>query len=112
MKAILIDPFKQSITEVDYSGDYQDIYKLIDCDTFTIAPISRLGDAIFVDDIGLFKPDQAFFKHAKYPQPLAGKGLILGCDEEGETVEPTVSLADVISAVRFVTIDEIREEYA
>lgn len=112
MRAILIDPFKHSITEVEYSGNYQDIYNLIDCDTFTIAPITHRGDAIFVDDEGLFKPEQAFFKHDGYPQPLAGKGLILGCDEEGETVEPTISLADTVAAVRFMTIDEIREEYA
>lgn len=112
MRAILIDPFTRSITEVEYSGDYHDIYKLIDCDTFTIAPITHRGDGIFVDDEGLFKPDQAFFKHDGYPQPLAGCGLIMGCDEEGETVEPTISLADTIAAVRFMSLEEIREEYA
>jgi hypothetical protein len=112
MKAILIDPFTRSITEVEYDGDYTKIYSLIDCDTFTLAPINHRGDGIFVDDEGLFKPGQEFFKHANYPQPLAGKGMILGCDEEGDSTEPTVSLEDTIKAVRFMTIDEIREEYA
>lgn len=102
MRAILIDPFKQSITDVEYSGDYHDIYKLIGCETFTIAPITHRGDAIFVDDEGLFKPDQAFFKHDGYPQPLAGKGLILGCDEDGETVEPTVTLEEMKAATQFL----------
>ena len=29
MRAILIDPFTQTIEEVEYSGDYKDIYALI-----------------------------------------------------------------------------------
>lgn len=102
MKAILIDPFTQSITEVDYSGDYHDIYKLIDCDTFTVATINHRQDGIFVDDEGLFKTEQAFFWHKGYPQPLAGKGLILGCDEDGESVEPTTTLEEVKAATQFL----------
>jgi len=111
-KAILINPFTRSITEVEYNGDFNEIYKLIGCDTFTIAPITHRGDGIFIDDEGLFKFNQAFFKHDGYPQPLAGCGLIMGCDEEGETVEPTVSLTDTVHAVRFMSLEEIREEYA
>ena len=29
MKAILIDPMFETVQEVEYSGDYKDIYKLI-----------------------------------------------------------------------------------
>jgi len=35
MKAYLIDPFTKTISMVEYSGDYNEIYKLIECDTFT-----------------------------------------------------------------------------
>jgi hypothetical protein len=111
MRAILIDPFTRSITEIDYSGNYEDIYTLIGRDTFTVAAINNRGDGIFVDDEGLLKPGQEFFWHDGYPQPLAGKGLVLGCDEDGETVEPTVSTAEVAKHTRFMTIDEIREEF-
>ena len=31
MKAILIDPILKEVKEVDYSADYKDIYKLIEC---------------------------------------------------------------------------------
>ena len=34
MKAILINPHKETITEVEYSGNYKEIYDLIDCRTF------------------------------------------------------------------------------
>ena len=50
MKAYLIDPEKQEVTEVEYSGDYKDIYKLIDCSTFEIVGITPKGDGIYVDE--------------------------------------------------------------
>ena len=102
MKAILIDPFTRSVSEVEYSGNYKDIYDLIDCDTFTLASIDPDGDGIFVDDEGLFKPEQAFFWHKGYPQPLAGKGLVLGCDEEGESISPKTTLEEVKANTQFL----------
>ena len=101
-KAILIDPTNQTITEVEWNGDFHHIYNLIDCDTYDVARINAEGDGIFVDDEGLFKEQQAFFWHSDYPQPLAGKGLILGCDEEGESVVPHTTLEEVTNKVRFV----------
>ena len=93
MKAYLIDPFAQTITEVEYSGDYKQIYSLIDADLFTTATFNEHGDTVFVDDEGLIngKP-QEFFLVRGYPTPLAGKGLILGTDEDGESVEPSITL--------------------
>lgn len=102
MRAILIDPFNREISEVEFNGDFHEIYKLIDCDTFTVATINHRQDGIFIDDDGLFKPDQAFFWHRGYPQPLAGKGLILGCDKFGESVEPTTTLDEVKAATQFL----------
>ena len=101
--AILIDPFTCSVTEVEWNGDFHHIYKLIDCDTYDLARINREGDGIFVDDEGLFKEQQAFFHHADYPSQLAGKGLILGCDDQGESVAPHTTLEEVRSKVSFVT---------
>ena len=48
MKAYLIDPEKEEVTEVDYSGDYKDIYRLIDCSTFDVVGITPKGDGIYV----------------------------------------------------------------
>ena len=53
MRAILIDPAKQTITEVDYDGDYQSIYKLIDCQTFAVPFVLENEDALYADDEGL-----------------------------------------------------------
>jgi hypothetical protein len=103
MRSILIDPFTRTVTEVEYNGDFKQIYDLIQCDTYDVARINKHGDGIFIDDEGLFKEtEQKFFLHEDYPQPLAGRGLVLGCNEEGESVEPHDSLMDVAAKVRWV----------
>lgn len=103
MDAYLIDPFTRTITQVEYSGDYQEIYRLIGCDTFTCADINEYGDTVFVDDEGLIngKP-QEFFLVADYPQPLAGKGLVLGTDQEGESVSPSITLEQLKARIDWV----------
>lgn len=102
-KTFLIDPFAQTITEVEYRGEYRHIYELIDADCYDAARINRHGDALFVDDEGLFKEEQAFFMHKDYPQPLAGKALLLGCRaSDGETIAPTETLEELTANVRFV----------
>lgn len=111
MRAILINPFDQTVTEVDYSGDFRDIYKLIDADCFDCARISR-GDGIFVDDEGLLNQPTHFFQHAEYPNPLAGKGLIVGCDSQGESVSCKTTVEEVKSKVTFSNILQIRARYA
>ena len=103
MKAILIDATKQTITEVQYDGDIDTIYKLCGYDCFTCCDIGH-GDAIYVDDEGLFKQPHSFFLHGDYPQPLAGNGLILGCDQWGESIAPTTTLTEVRAKVSFMDV--------
>lgn len=103
MKAYLIDPFAKTITEVEYSGDYRDIYKHIDADLFTTAMFNEFDDTVFVDDEGLFKEGQEFFVVSGYPQPLAGKGLVLGCNmDTGDSVEPSITLEQMKALVDWV----------
>jgi hypothetical protein len=104
MRSFLIDPFKQDITEVAYSGDIEQIYELTDCQTFDVARINRHGDGIFVDDEGLYAEDARFFWHSDYPQPLAGKGMVIGCDmETGESAPTHTTLDELVEKIRWVT---------
>ena len=103
MKAYLIDPFAQSVTEVEYSGDYTEISRLIDCDLFTTSWRNKFGDTLFVDDEGLINgKHQEVFLISGYPQPLAGKGLILGSDQQGESVEPSITLEQAKALVDWI----------
>lgn len=106
MRAILIDPFERTITEVDYNGDFHQIYNLIDAQTFDAARVNDVGDAIFVDDEGLISGKvQAFFGFRGYPQPLAGKGLLLGCTlENGESADTTYTIEEAHEHVVWLSL--------
>lgn len=102
LRTILIDPENRSFTEIEYSGDYRDIYEYIDADTFDVV-YSRFGD-IFVDDEGLLKEPEYFFEIDGVDQPLAGKGLLFGrADDEGNSTSSTMTIDDLEKVVRFTT---------
>lgn len=104
MKAILIDPETKTVQQIEYDGDYNSIYKLIGCDTFTVVQLDD-GNALFLDDEGLLNDTEFFFRWdgANNPdcQPFAGKGLILGTDEEGDSIATTMDVDDVRRRVTF-----------
>ena len=104
MKAYLIDPTAQTVDEVEYDGNYKSIYRFIDCGTFDCARFNEHGDGVFIDDEGLINGEQQqFFMIKGYPQPLAGKGLVLGCDmNTGESADPHVTLEWLRENVVFV----------
>ena len=39
---------------------------------------------------------------ATIPQPLAGKALVLGCNEEGDSVAPKTSFEDLVGDIHFI----------
>lgn len=104
MRAYLIDPANARISEVDFNGDYRHIYELIDAERFDVARIDDSeGDGIYVDDEFLFKNHTLFYRVDGYAGGyLAGKGLVLGSDEQGESVEPRITLDDLKRRVIFV----------
>jgi len=102
MNAYLIDPKNRTIENVDYSGDFKQIYELLNCRAFDIVRVYENGDVIYVDDEGLFVEDQHFFIHRNYPTPLAGKAIVIGTDEEGEDTAPKTSFEDIENDVKWV----------
>ena len=103
MKAYLINPFAREVTEVDYDGDFNQIYVFLGDGVrcFTCVTINQEGDGVFVDDEGLFNGDNEFFSVQGYPEPLAGFGLVLGCDPEGESVAPSLTFEELRDRVKF-----------
>ena len=102
MKAILIDVYNKDIKEVEYDNTLQNIYDLIDCRAFDIVRIDDAND-IFVDDEGLLK-DNLYFEYSGKERiaQLAGSGLVLGYNQEGETIATTLTVEDVKGKVRFL----------
>ena len=103
MKAILIDVYEKEIREVDYDGTLDFIYFNLACRAFDVVRVDDVNN-IFVDDEGLLRQNQLYFE---YPSSngifqLAGNGLILGVDDEGNSISPTLTIEDVKSKVSFL----------
>lgn len=110
MRAILIDPFTKTVTEVETEGGLHDIYKLIGCDTIDAVYLADGKHNIFVDDNGLtYNEPLPVYQWQGYPQPLAGRGLLMGYNDEGNNVGATMPLGVVMAHVTFpaLVIDEI-----
>jgi len=110
MKAFLINPFDRTVKQVEHTGGLKNMCFLIHCNLVTTVELNDQLDTLWIDDEGLLGDleTQAFFTYAGYKQPLAGYGLILGCDDEGASVEPKISIENVINSVKFLSLLEVR----
>lgn len=107
MRAIFIDARNKTVSEIQLGKDYKEISKKIGCDLFTVATTYDNGDGVFVDDEGLINGTfDFFFCPAIYPHPLAGNGIILGSDREGDSVSAKTAIAD-LGEFQFMNRDEV-----
>lgn len=92
MRAILIDPFKQEVKEINLNKEnlLQELYDTIGCSYVEKVSIGRNID-IIVDEEGLYKETPAF---QFGPQiVLHGRAVIVNVDvEEGEWIDTDVSV--------------------
>ena len=90
IRGILIDPFDQTYSEVELSEDstFADAKKHMQLDgPLDVVTLSD-DTMVIVDDEALLKNDQRYFKLTEFHQPLAGRAIIVGYDDEGETQPP------------------------
>lgn len=103
--AYLINPETKTIEAVSIDASKEhlpQIYVHLGCTLITTAPVAG-GDTVYVDDEGLIKgPVYQFFGLQGYPQPLAGRGLVMGSDGEGNDAAPALSLDEVKARLYFI----------
>lgn len=102
IETLLIDPVAREVRPVDYSGDWRSIAVLLECapSPFTVVQFPR-GDALYVDDEGLLKQPRHFFIVNGYDGLLAGRGLFMGTNREGNA-----------APLRVVTLEWLRDNVA
>ena len=82
--AILVDPFTQTTKEISVTSDYKEWKEILEITSPVDAVTLNSETAVIVDDEGLFNEDPRYFKLPDYHQPLAGRGIVVGIDEDGE----------------------------
>ena len=117
MKAILIDPTvltavggtlaidpRPPIIEVEYAGGFPEAYQLLSHPDreVTVIDAARFnnGDAVYIDDEGLFNATSFFIVDGD-TIPLAGRGLLVGTDAEGGDTSPKTTIEELWMKVRF-----------
>ncbi len=103
MRALLVDPsqnIENFITEIEIEN-WRGIAPAIGekCQMFTTVATEMLGEhTCYVDDEGLINgtmQDIGAMYCVDYPQPLAGRGVVLGIDyETGESRDCQLSIQD------------------
>lgn len=117
VRAILIDPFKCSVTLVEHdSRDLWNVYRTLSHETVQVSIFDVVypdipfldGDAIFYDSEASSRPLRRAFRVSGYSQPIAGKGLVLGTNMRGEMDDCITDLVTVRKATRFFErVDEL-----
>jgi len=112
MKAVLVDPYTRTIENVEVN-DYKDISKHLQCDMFCSGGYDEGGDAIYVNDEGLFEESAFVYMPDVYPDPYAGRVLFLGINHaNGESQDAWLDAEDVADIDhRFMTRDEVGRMY-
>jgi hypothetical protein len=122
IKAILIDAENKEVREVTLSTEIgcfnQEMYKELKCEYITSACSEIFGvinHALFVDDEGLLKthPIGAFCVSLN-PRPytsqtLSGNGILVGIDEEGETISHNLDIDIIRNIIVWEDISNLPE---
>tara|TARA_Y100000034_G_scaffold125078_1_gene174172 strand:- start:44 stop:424 length:381 start_codon:yes stop_codon:yes gene_type:complete len=113
MRAILINPFDKTIKDVTITHDFKDIQILCNFSIFNIVSpfwdtIHHHNNRMYIDDEGLYKPDQRYFK--LHGNNYAGKALIVGIDED-ENTSTSFELQDIKDFVTWLPDDHKETPY-
>jgi hypothetical protein len=118
VKGYLIDVKKETVEEVliektEKGSTLQGLYNSIGCTNVECVSIDSEND-LWVDGEGLFDltDESKFIQLEGFPQPLCGNGVVLGLNEDnGESVDSTLTLEQVKSKVKFLTIGQVRNGF-
>jgi hypothetical protein len=114
MRALLIDPGRRTVTEVNLEDDdYRRIRTVLCCRSYTSGAhlrgsIEEGFDAVYVSDDPLEQRDDPRFwfqidadRDPPGSFPIAGPGLAMGVDTEGEGCDVRISAAELAARITF-----------
>lgn len=102
MRAIFIDAKARAVTEIQTTGELEDMYRLIACRTVELIQLLRDLD-LWIDEEGAINgTDHGFaFRGSRHPF-FYGNGLLLSHDGDGDCVACPVTLEWAKGRVKFL----------
>jgi hypothetical protein len=115
MRGYLVDSERQTIEEIDSAFEIEDMCRLLGCQIFTNGSRPLRGniedgfDVVYVSDDDLLegRDDQRFWfqvdadRNPPSSHPIAGNGLVMGCDPEGKACDVQIAIDEVRARVTF-----------
>ena len=108
IQAIVIDPYAQEIRlQWVQSATLQDYYDAIgmDCSCFesTHRPFLKGEDMLYCDEEGLLRSlKRGFTTGNNIEYGIMGRALIVGTDDEGNTIAPTTLIGDLRGQIQWL----------
>ena len=100
MRAIKIDVVKKQVYEIEISKGLNPIYESIGCDIFCCPVTWDNQDTIYADDEALLKEDvEGCFSFPDFNYPIVGNAIILGSDDEGESVDAKTKVSELMEKI-------------
>jgi hypothetical protein len=96
MQIIKINPQTHTVSLVEYSGDYNELYTLLECEVFELALHIDECNVLMVDEEGLLNDAENRIGVFRYcGNVYVGHGLVLGNTDEGDDREPSMTVTQV-----------------
>ena len=92
MKALLIDPEKQSLEPIEIQGR-DDIVKLIGYDTLESDAVGNAGDRLYFDEECFLRGSSGRFQIDSVI-PVSGRAVLIGTSGDGKTLRDVATDAD------------------
>jgi hypothetical protein len=107
MKVIKIDSANKTITQIEMGKGLESIYEAIGnkCTCFTCPIELENGDVIYADDEGLFHPFEGGIMMPNWNYPIVGNILIVGSDDEGDSVDAKTTVEEITPLIEWVGKD-------
>jgi hypothetical protein len=100
MRGILIDPYKNDVSQVEFSGGPDDLCRLLHAKAVHAVRVGPL-DMLWMDEGGFGTAGRPVFRLGEAVTPFCGVGLILGVDNTGAQTSTTLPLAKALKTVRW-----------
>jgi len=117
MRAVLINSTNKTVKDIEISetNTLHDWYKAIGCSMVEVATyINDDKDSILVDEEGLMgtlNDATPFFMYEGGNMPFCGNGLVVGMDDEGNSVSCHISALEVAAKVSFKCLGDLTKYY-
>ena len=109
MKALKINVETQKVEAIELDGSLQAIYEAIgnECSLFACPEQLDNGDALYVDDEGLFHEIEGGIMLPNWSYPIVGNILVVGTDvETGESIDCKSTIDEIEAKIIWVSKED------